>query len=66
MTAPTLVIYGSEDEYCYGDVPGCVEILKNEAVAGHDAEFRIIPGADHGFHGFERELAREVAAWLIA
>lgn len=61
---PTLVIYGQNDEYCYGNVDGCVNILKQECVNSKLFTFKIIPAADHGFSGKEKELADTVANWL--
>lgn len=53
---PTLVIYGSEDEFCYGKVQECVDILKKNTVKPELFQYEIIEGADHGFHGQEEEL----------
>lgn len=61
---PTLVLYGNDDEFCYGRVPDCVELIK-KAVAGKDNfRFGIIPDADHSFNGKRKELASQVAAFL--
>jgi pimeloyl-ACP methyl ester carboxylesterase len=62
---PTLVIYGEEDEYCYGDVERIVEILKKETPNKKLFNFEIIKNADHGFTGYEKELARITAEWLV-
>lgn len=61
---PTLVVYGENDEFCYGDVRRVVNILKNEAPRVKLFTFKIIPGADHSFHRKEQNLAETVAAWL--
>jgi pimeloyl-ACP methyl ester carboxylesterase len=58
---PSLYIYGERDEYCYGDVPRCAEILAQHA--GPGAEIVVVADADHGFSGQERELATLIAAW---
>jgi len=60
----TLVIYGECDEYCYGVVPKCVEILKKECGHKDKFTFKIIKGADHGFSGHESELAKTISQWL--
>lgn len=62
---PTLVIYGEKDEYCYGDVSRVVEILKKEAPSKKLFDFEIIKDAGHGFDGYEKELARVAAEWLV-
>ena len=59
---PTLILYGENDEYCYGDVPRCVAILAE--VAGPKTELAILAGADHGFGGYEEELGRVVVGWM--
>lgn len=62
---PTLFVYGQRDEYCYGDVPGCVRVL-NEALAGKDdIELLVVPDADHGFSGVEAFLGQLMADWLL-
>ena len=65
---PTLVIYGELDEYCYGNVPGCVEILKKESASWRTNPklftFKIIKGTDHGFPGKEEELTQAISNWL--
>lgn len=64
INKPTLVIYGENDEYCYGDVQGCVNILQQQTENKQKFTFRIINGADHGFHGKDTELAKLVSNWL--
>lgn len=61
---PTLVIYGAEDEYCYGNVAGCVDALKTNVVHKKLFTFNIVDGADHGFTGFEEPLTKTIATWL--
>jgi pimeloyl-ACP methyl ester carboxylesterase len=59
---PTLILYGENDEYCYGDVRRCVELLAEHA--GPKTELGIIGEADHGFGGHEEELARVILDWM--
>lgn len=61
---PTLVIYGEKDACCYGDVPKVVKILQDQVKNKNNFDFTIIPGADHGIHGQEKELASLVAGWI--
>lgn len=61
---PTLALYGAEDEYCFGDVAGCVEILERFAPPGNRMSFEIVPGANHGFSGKETWLAGRIADWV--
>lgn len=60
----TLVVYGENDEYCYGDVERIVNILKKEAPNKKLFDFKIIKDTDHGFSGKEEELAAVVSDWL--
>ncbi|HVT03167.1 MAG TPA: alpha/beta hydrolase [Thermoanaerobaculia bacterium] len=60
----TLALYGSEDEYSFGDVPGCLEILKRYTPKRNRMELEIMDGANHGFNGKEIELARRIAEWV--
>lgn len=64
INKPTLVIYGENDEYCYGEVRKVVEILKKEVSNRKLFNFQIVKDADHGFSGCEQKLARLVAEWL--
>ncbi len=61
---PTHVIYGAVDEYCYGNVPGCVDILKSHTAGKKNFNYTIIPDAPHGFDEKESELATEIVAWI--
>lgn len=58
---PSLVVYGDQDEFAWGNVPKVVEILK-----GYQPKmtYEIIKGGDHGFSGHEVELGKKIAAWL--
>lgn len=58
---PTLVVYGEIDEYAYGKVPEIVEILKGQKP---EFDYKIIKGANHGFDGYEKELASILSTWL--
>jgi len=61
---PTLVIYGSDDEYCYGKVSEIVDMLKKEISNPDLFTSKIIKGADHGISGYGHELAKIVSNWL--
>lgn len=63
ISKPALVIYGECDEYCFG-AKNAINILKKESNNKNNFEYKIIPGADHGFTGKEKELARLIASWL--
>src|SRR3989338_5251355 len=60
----TLVVYGEFDEYCYGKVPECIDILKKETTKPEFFTFKIIKDADHGFSGKEEQLMKIIIDWL--
>ena len=62
MRKPALFLYGENDEYCYGDVSRCVEILSE--VVGPRAELAILEDTDHGFSDREREVAEVILRWM--
>ncbi|MFA9288601.1 MAG: alpha/beta hydrolase [Weeksellaceae bacterium] len=64
IVKPTLVIYGEHDEYCYGNVDGCVKILQTYIGKKPNFEYQIIPEANHGFDGFQEDLGDIMASWL--
>jgi pimeloyl-ACP methyl ester carboxylesterase len=61
---PALVLYGDRDQYLYGDVSRCVEILAEAIGPKTNVELAILEDADHGFGGRERELAEVIIDWL--
>lgn len=64
INKPTLIVYGGEDEFCYGKVPECVEILKKNTSNPALFQFEIIKGADHGCSGKEDELHNKIITFL--
>ncbi len=61
INKPTLVVYGEEDEYAWGDVHRVVDILKKQKP---EFDYKIIKGADHGFGQHQKELSRVISKWL--
>lgn len=61
---PTFVVYGENDEYCYGDAKRAVDLLKKETISPKLFDFKIIKGADHGFTDHEEELVESIVNWL--
>jgi pimeloyl-ACP methyl ester carboxylesterase len=61
---PSLVVYGDQDIFCYGQVERCVEILQEKAPRSKKFRFEILEGADHGFSGCEAELGRLIGDWI--
>lgn len=60
----TMIIYGDHDEYCYGNVKKCMDVLKKESSNQKYFTFKLIENADHGFHGKEKKLANLISTWL--
>ena len=58
---PSFMIYGERDEYCFGDVRGCVASMAK--VLPPNFEFVIVKDADHGFGEREDELAGLITDW---
>lgn len=61
---PTLVLFGENDEYCYGKVPEIVEILKKETNNSNKFFYKILPDCDHGCYGKEEFLVKTIVEWL--
>lgn len=61
INKPSIVIYGENDEYSWGDINKVIATLK-----GYQSsfEYRVIPGADHRFTGKQTELSETIANWL--
>lgn len=62
---PALFVYGDRDEYSYGDVSWCVEILADAIGPKPNVEFAIMEDSDHGFSGREIELVQLILGWLF-
>lgn len=64
ITKPTLVIYGLADEYCYGNVKRCVDILKAQTEGKNNYSYELIPEANHSFDGKTEELSKIMTSWI--
>lgn len=64
LSRPVLFVYGDEDEYLYGDPSGCVSMLARNIGERQPADLVMLQGADHGFSGFEADLAETICSWL--
>lgn len=61
---PSLVIYGDQDEYCYGRALDCVGLIKKAVAGKENFCFKIIRDADHSYFGKREELAKRVIEFL--
>jgi pimeloyl-ACP methyl ester carboxylesterase len=64
ITKRTLALYGERDEFCFDDVPACVELLRRYANNAALMKFEIMPGANHGYSGLEGRLGKRLAMWV--
>ena len=64
LRKPTLMVYGDRDEYCYGDVHGCVSSMAATLAGNPNIELAIMNDADHGFSGRESELVELIVNWI--
>jgi pimeloyl-ACP methyl ester carboxylesterase len=68
ITMPTLIVFGEADEYAFtaGSATRALEILESQINPSviKQSGFKLISGADHSFHGTEKEFATTVADWL--
>jgi len=64
ITKPTFMIYGDKDEYCYGGVRDCVNLIKTATAGKKNFKFEIVKGADHSYFGKRKELAEKVVKFL--
>ncbi|MFH0951577.1 MAG: alpha/beta fold hydrolase [Patescibacteria group bacterium] len=61
LSKPTLVVYGDQDQYAWGNIPRIVSILKEQKP---DLDYKIIKGADHSFSNHQNQLGKVLANWL--
>ena len=61
LDIPTLVFYGEHDEYIRFPMDEVIAVLKS---ANSSAHYQTIPGADHGFEGYEKILVEEIVSWI--
>jgi pimeloyl-ACP methyl ester carboxylesterase len=61
LKKPTITVYGSDDQFCWGQVPRIVEILKQ---SNPKPTYKIIEGGDHVFTHHRREVGQALAEWL--
>ncbi|MCM2316730.1 MAG: alpha/beta hydrolase [Thermoanaerobaculia bacterium] len=59
----TLVVFGENDEFCFGDVPACVDVLR-EFAPPRRCRFEVIADTGHGFHDAEEILGERIAKFL--
>ena len=61
---PSLALWGANDEFCFGDVSGCVAVTAEALGPKPNFELAILADADHGFGGKEAEVAKVMIDWM--
>ena len=62
VKCPVLAVFGDEEEFATVPPAEMLAILRRKT-SSCDFDDWLIPGADHGFHGCEAELALSVCQW---
>ena len=62
VTCPLLAVFGAAEEFAAIPPADMLAILRKKTRSRRFADW-LIPGADHGFHGLEQELAAAVCRW---
>lgn len=62
VKCPMLAVFGAEEEFAAIPPADMLAILRRKT-RSRDFDDWLIPGADHGFHGCESELALSVCQW---
>lgn len=57
----SLVVYGEDDEYTWGDINRVINTLKNHRPVFN---YKVIKDADHRFTGKKQELAKIISNWI--
>lgn len=62
---PILALFGEKEEFALKPVREYMKILKRDT-GSRKFDYLIIKGADHGFDGKDKEVARKISDWLNA
>jgi len=62
LSCPILALYGTREEATGGAAE--LEAIRGNATASPRVETRLIEGADHSYHGHQREVAAAIADWM--
>ena len=63
VKCPVLAVFGENEEFAAIPPADMLAILRKRTHARRFDDW-LIPGADHGFHGMEKELAAAVCRWV--
>jgi pimeloyl-ACP methyl ester carboxylesterase len=66
VRVPVAVVIGARDRYLDRSPPALIEVFRTEARRARSFASFIVPGANHGFDGRERALARWLVRWIRA
>ena len=63
VKCPVLAVFGDQEEFAAIPPADMLAILRDKTRSRRFEDW-LIPGADHGFHGLESELAEAVCRWV--
>ena len=63
VKCPVLAVFGDQEEFAAIPPADMLAILRDKTRSRRFEDW-LIPGADHGFHGMETELAEAVCRWV--
>ena len=63
VKCPVLAVFGDQEEFAAIPPADMLAILRKKSGSRRFDDW-LIPGADHGFHGLETELAEAVCRWV--
>ena len=63
IRTPILAIFGSKEENSTINVAKCLDLLEKSSTSRSFSK-KLIRGADHSFHGKEKELSSAINAWI--
>lgn len=63
VKCPVLAVFGDQEEFAAIPPADMLDILRRKTQSRRFADW-LIPGADHGFHGLENELAAATCRWV--
>ncbi|MCA9385266.1 alpha/beta hydrolase [Candidatus Dojkabacteria bacterium] len=65
ITKPTLVLYGSLEEWVYKSPEDAIAVMKKFSNNAKNFSYEIVNDADHGFSGKSKELGNALVSWLL-
>ncbi len=64
INVPMLCLMGENDDVAIRTLEEDMELLKQKAINAPSFDTYLIPGANHGYDGKEKEFAEQILAWI--